>query len=166
MTDEITVAFVTNNALNALPVQLLPSQLSDFLPYLLNQAAELASLEFQPYYKNTYGMLRTEWRVLFHLGRHGEMTAKQICAQAALHKTKVSRAVLALEKKRYLKRKTVESDRRFETLSLTTSGQSVFKDLSDQAALYDESIARQLGQDDVEILKKTLKRLIDEKSGR
>ena len=164
MTGEITVAFVTNNAFNVFPVHILPSQLSDFLPYLLNQAAELASLEFQPFYKNTYGMLRTEWRVLFHLGKHGQMTAKQICAQAALHKTKVSRAVLALEKKRYLKRETVVSDRRFETLSLTALGQSVFKDLSTQAALYDEALARQLGQDEVEMLKKTLKRLIDARS--
>ena len=39
-----------------------------FLPYLLNQAAEESSLSFQRVYKDRYGMLRTEWRVLFHLG--------------------------------------------------------------------------------------------------
>ena len=94
------------------------------------------------------------------------MTAKQICAQAALHKTKVSRAVMALEKKRYVKRETVVSDRRFETLSLTASGRTVFNDLSAQAALYDEALTRQLGQDEVEMLKKTLKRLIDARSAR
>ncbi|MEM9195855.1 MAG: thiamine pyrophosphate-dependent enzyme [Myxococcota bacterium] len=33
-------------------------------------------------------MLRTEWRVLFHLGRRPDMTAKDICTQAKLHKTK------------------------------------------------------------------------------
>ena len=37
-----------------------------FLPYLLNQAAEESSLSFQRVYKDRYGMLRTEWRVLFH----------------------------------------------------------------------------------------------------
>ena len=42
--------------------------LHDFLPYLLNQAAEESSLAFQQIYKGRYGMLRTEWRVLFHLG--------------------------------------------------------------------------------------------------
>jgi len=48
--------------------------LQDFLPYLLNQAADASSLGFQKYYKDRYGMLRTEWRVLFHLGRYGAMT--------------------------------------------------------------------------------------------
>ena len=57
----------------------MKSELSHFLPYLLNQAAEVVSQDFQPNYKNRYGMLRTEWRVLFHLGRLGEMTATQIC---------------------------------------------------------------------------------------
>ena len=70
--------------------------LKDFLPYLLNQAAEEASLGFQVLYKERYGMLRTEWRVLFHLGRYGDMTAKEICDRARTHKTKVSRAVAAL----------------------------------------------------------------------
>ena len=47
--------------------------LSSFLPYALNQAAEATSIGFQKFYRQQYGMLRTEWRVLFHLGRYGEM---------------------------------------------------------------------------------------------
>ena len=65
--------------------------LQDFLPYLLNRAAEESSLGFQKHYKNRYGMLRTEWRVLFHLGNYGEMTAKEIGSRAKIHKTKISR---------------------------------------------------------------------------
>ena len=63
--------------------------LQDFLPYLLNQAAETSSLAFQQVYKGRYGMLRTEWRVLFHLGRYGRMTAKEIGQRAKTHKTKI-----------------------------------------------------------------------------
>ena len=59
-----------------------------FLPYLLNQAAEESSLSFQRVYKDRYGMLRTEWRVLFHLGIFGQMTARDIGLRARLHKTK------------------------------------------------------------------------------
>ena len=57
-----------------------------FLPYLLNQAAEESSLSFQRVYKDRYGMLRTEWRVLFHLGLFGRMTARDIGLRAKLHK--------------------------------------------------------------------------------
>lgn len=142
----------------------MPSELADFLPYLLNQAAELTSRDFQRHYKEKYGMLRTEWRVLFHLGQHGEMTAKQICAQASIHKTKVSRAVVALERKRLLKRETVENDRRFERLNLTKAGIAVFKDLSGKATEYDRSIARDFGQEDLEVLKSLLGRMITTRS--
>ena len=39
--------------------------LQDFLPYLLNQAAEASSLSFQHVYKSRYGMLRTDWRAVY-----------------------------------------------------------------------------------------------------
>ncbi|MEP4555719.1 MarR family transcriptional regulator, partial [Tateyamaria sp.] len=66
--------------------------ISHFMPYLLNQAADASSVEFQRFYKERYGMLRTEWRVLFHLGRYGQLTAGEICERAHIHKTKISRA--------------------------------------------------------------------------
>ena len=52
--------------------------LQNFLPYLLSQAADASSCGFRQYYKDNYGMLRTEWRVVFHLGCYGKMTAKEI----------------------------------------------------------------------------------------
>ncbi|HAC50641.1 MAG TPA: MarR family transcriptional regulator, partial [Sulfitobacter sp.] len=75
-------------------------QLQYFLPYLLNQAAEASSLEFQQIYKSRYGMLRTEWRVLFHLGLYGQLTASEIGQRARMHKTKISRAVHRLTERR------------------------------------------------------------------
>ncbi len=111
-----------------------------FLPYLLNQAADRSSLEFQRYYKSRYSMLRTEWRVLFHIGRFGGITAKQICDRAGLHKTKVSRAVRALELKRFLTRETQAADRRNETLELTTAGRAAFDELCGAAARFDRDL--------------------------
>lgn len=114
--------------------------LKDFTPYLLNLAAETSSARFQAYYKDHYGMLRTEWRVLFHLGRYGPLTAKEICERARINKTKVSRAVSALNTKRYLSRKEQDEDRRLETLRLTAAGQKVFKDLYKEAAHFDQEM--------------------------
>ena len=42
--------------------------MQDFLPYLLNHAAEEVGQGFGRIYQDRYGMLRTEWRVLAHLG--------------------------------------------------------------------------------------------------
>ena len=130
--------------------------LRDFLPYLLNQAAEMSSLEFQTYYKDRYGMLRTEWRVLYHLGRYGEITAKEICTRARLHKTKVSRAVRALEAKRFLARKTDDTDRRHEGLTLTRAGQAAFDDLNAEAQRFDDALVAQFSAQDAAILRRCL----------
>ena len=133
--------------------------LADFLPYLLNEAAESASRGFQPVYKARYGMLRTEWRVLFHLGQRGEMTATELAAHARLHKTKISRAVAALEKKRFLKRVTSETDRRVERLSLTPQGRGVWRTLSQTALAYDRELAARFTDEEVRILRKCLREL-------
>ena len=136
-----------------------PLQIQDFLPYLLNRAAEATSLDFQKIYKNTYGMLRTEWRVLFHLGRHGDLTAKQICTMSGLHKTKVSRAVSALERQRFLVRAEVPTDRRNELLSLTKQGRSAFDHLLDEATRYHETILASFTADEQAVLQKCLKQI-------
>jgi DNA-binding MarR family transcriptional regulator len=133
--------------------------LGRFLPYALNQAAEASSIGFQKYYRQRYGMLRTEWRVLFHLGRYGAMTAKAICARASLHKTKVSRAVQALEQKRYLARSVQEEDRRRETLLLTRQGQEVYADLYEAAKAYDAKLSAHLTPQEREILNRCLQKI-------
>lgn len=133
-----------------------PFHLPHFLPYLLNQAAEAASREFQDYYRAKYGMLRTEWRVLFHLGCYGDLSAKQICEKALIHKTKVSRAVAALEVKRYLTRAPSREDRRIEVLSLTAAGRAVFDDLARAAQGFEAKLEAGLSEAQVQALRQAL----------
>jgi DNA-binding MarR family transcriptional regulator len=133
--------------------------LRDFLPYVLNLAAEQASVGFQATYKERYGMQRTDWRALFHLGRYGEMTAREICDRARIHKTKVSRAVAALEGRRHLVRRESTEDRRNELLSLTPAGRAVFDDLCGAARLYDAALARRFTPEDNEVLRRCLREL-------
>ena len=130
--------------------------LQGFLPYLLAQAAETASAEFQRHYKNRYGMLRTEWRVLFHLGRYGPMTAKEIGDRARVHKTKISRAVAALETKRFLTRHVVAGDRRQAELQLTKPGRAAFDDLYKAARDFDAALIAQFSADEGTALKRCL----------
>ena len=136
--------------------------LESFLPYLLNQAAEHSSAGFQRIYKSKYAMLRTEWRVLFHLGRYGNLSANEICNRGGLHKTKVSRAVAALETKRYVNRIRHEEDRRFEILSLTQTGKRVYQDLSEQAEDYHNEIASNFTKEETDLLIKFLRKLANQ----
>lgn len=130
-----------------------------FLPYLLNQAAEESSLAFQQAYKGRYGMLRTEWRVLFHLGNYGEMTATDIVTRARIHKTKVSRAVQKLADRRFVKRERNDSDRRQEVLTLTSAGETAYRELRTIAEDYDRTLEVGFTEEEMHLLRSMLKRL-------
>ncbi|MCB1340299.1 MAG: winged helix-turn-helix transcriptional regulator [Pseudooceanicola sp.] len=130
-----------------------------FLPYLLNQAAEESSLAFQRVYKSRYGMLRTEWRVLFHLGIYGRMTATEIGQRARTHKTKISRAVQRLAERRFLRRDPDERDRRVEHLELTPTGLAAYRDLRAVAQECDAWLVRDLSPDETGQLRRLLVRL-------
>lgn len=134
-------------------------ELTDFTPYLLNAAAEAQSQRFARVYRDRYGMLRTEWRVLFHLGRYGEMSAREISQRAAIHKTKVSRAVAALEAKRFLERRPSKTDRRVERLALRAPGRAAFEDLSCAAAAHEEALEARIGSARLDELRALLRRL-------
>jgi DNA-binding MarR family transcriptional regulator len=104
-------------------------------------------------------MLRTEWRVLFHLGIYGELTATEIGTRARMHKTKISRAVQKLEERRFIKRVRDVSDRRSERLSLTPTGQAAYEDLREVASAYDARLTSRFAPEDVEKLRVMLRAL-------
>ncbi|MFN3645829.1 MAG: MarR family winged helix-turn-helix transcriptional regulator [Gemmobacter sp.] len=139
--------------------------LERFLPYLLNQAAEATSRDFQATYRAAYGLTRTQWRVLANLGKFGAMTARDICRISHMEKTKVSRAVAALEDGGLLARAPDPTDRRAEILSLTARGAEVFEDLGRQALRYDAALRADLGPEAVAHLDALMTRLIARGAG-
>ncbi|SIT04819.1 DNA-binding transcriptional regulator, MarR family [Roseivivax lentus] len=131
----------------------------NFLPYLLNQAAEQTSLAFSTVYRDRYNMLRTEWRVLFHLGHYGDMTASDIARLSKMHKTKISRAVKALEDKRFIAKRAASEDRRRDTLSLRPEGRRAFDDLCAIAARHNARLLAPFSPGERLILLDCLQRL-------
>jgi DNA-binding MarR family transcriptional regulator len=139
--------------------------LQEFLPYLLNQAAEAASLGFQDIYRDSYAMTRTQWRVMANLGKFGAMTARDICRISHIEKTKVSRAVAQMERDGLLARSPSPHDRRAEILSLTGKGLSAFADLGQRAADYDRALRKELGARAAKDLNRILLAIIATRSG-
>lgn len=127
-----------------------PFELETFLPYRLNRAAEMISLSFSREYRQRFQMTRPEWRALAALGGVGRMTATEIGAHSHMHKTKVSRAVAALEQRRWLKRTEDEADRRVEHLELTPLGQKSYQEVTALARAYQASLEEALGKGTIE----------------
>jgi len=61
------------------------------------------------------------------------MTGKAIGAHTHMHKTKVSRAVALLEKRRLLGRRPNREDKREAFLSLTAAGRNIYEELAPHA---------------------------------
>jgi DNA-binding MarR family transcriptional regulator len=122
--------------------------LEDFLPYRLNRLADAVSREFARIYRGRYGMTRPEWRLLATLGQFGRMTAKSVGEHSAMHKTKVSRAVRALEDRRWLTRTTASEDRRTEHLELTRAGLDTYRELVPLAKRFETELLEAMDKDD------------------
>ena len=116
--------------------------LESFLPYRLNRLADAVSREFSRIYRDRYGLTRPEWRLLATLGQYGTMTATAVGAHSAMHKTKVSRAVAALEKRRWLKRTTDADDRRIEQLTLTAEGLRIYREMVPIAEAFQRQLSK------------------------
>jgi DNA-binding MarR family transcriptional regulator len=122
--------------------------LERFLPYRLNRLAEAVSRDFSRIYKERFGLTRPEWRLLATLGQYGTMTATEVGAHSAMHKTKVSRAVTALEQRRWLIRKSDTADRRVERLSLTAAGEDAYRQLVPLAREFENGLLERLSSTD------------------
>jgi DNA-binding MarR family transcriptional regulator len=130
--------------------------LGNFLPYMLNQAAEAVSKSFQLHYQQDFGLSRTQWRILAHLYVQNGLTAKEIGARIHEDKVSISRGVAALESGGRLSRQPDSRDRRFEVLHLTPEGRELFAKLTKRAHAFEADLANVLGKESTEELRRVL----------
>jgi len=116
--------------IKASPHENAPLKLEEFLPYRLNVVASLVSQALSRIYAERYGIGVPEWRVLVTLGQYEMMTGKAIGTHSHMHKTKVSRAVALLEKRKLVARRTNRADLRESFLTLTPAGRAMYDDLA------------------------------------
>lgn len=139
--------------------------LENFLPYRLDRISEALSRHFQPVYRDEHGMTRPEWKVLAHLGQAETLTAREIVRRTGLHKTKVSRAVSALENRRWLERNRDEADRRIEHLTLTRTGRKGYDSLTALLKTREAELLNRLTGEEMETVGRALA-ILDRVTGR
>jgi DNA-binding MarR family transcriptional regulator len=136
-----------------------PLVLETFLPYRLAVVAELASRGLSRIYAERYGIDIPQWRVIATLGAGQSMTATALGRHSQMHKTKVSRAVAALERRQLLQRSPVARDRREADLSLSADGARLYRDLVGPARRYARELERSLDRDEARMLDAILAKL-------
>jgi DNA-binding MarR family transcriptional regulator len=138
-----------------------PLKLEQFLPYRLNVVASLVSQALSRVYARRYRIGVPEWRVLVTLGQFGVMTGKAIGAHTHMHKTKVSRAVALLEKRKLVARRANRADMRESFLSLTAAGRAIYEDLAPHALEFAQRLTDILTPNDREAFNRALQQIID-----
>jgi DNA-binding MarR family transcriptional regulator len=138
-----------------------PLQLEKFLPYRLNVVASLVSLALSRVYARRYGIGVPEWRVLVTLGQYGVMTGKAIGAHTHMHKTKVSRAVALMEKRKLLLRRANRVDMRESFLSLTAAGRAMYEEVAPHALDFAQRLTEILPPADRDVFDRALKALTE-----
>lgn len=138
-----------------------PLKLEDFLPYRLNVLASLVSQALSRIYVERYGLGVPEWRVLVTLGEFGVMTGKAVGAHSQMHKTKVSRAVAELEKRKLVGRRANRADLRESFLSLTAAGRTIYQELAPGALEFARRLAEVVDPMDRDAFERAVRRLTE-----
>ena len=136
-------------------------KLEEFLPYRLNVCAVLVSQALSRIYSERYRIGVPEWRVLVTLGQYGVMTGKQIGIHSTMHKTKVSRAVALLEKRKLVSRRANRNDLREAFLSLTPAGEDIYKEAAPLALEFGRKLLDVVDPADRAALDRALQRLTE-----
>jgi DNA-binding MarR family transcriptional regulator len=136
-----------------------PLKLEQFLPYQLNVVATLVSQALSRVYARRYRIGIPEWRVLVTLGQFGVMTGKAIGAHTHMHKTKVSRAVAFLERRKLIARRVNRADMRESFLSLTAAGRATYEELAPDALDFARRLTDILTPNDREAFHRALQQI-------
>ncbi|MEP7029522.1 MAG: MarR family transcriptional regulator [Pseudolabrys sp.] len=136
-------------------------KLEEFLPYRLNVCASLVSAALSRIYAERYKIGVPEWRVLVTLGQFGMMTAKAIGGHSHMHKTKVSRAVAMLERRKLVARRANREDLREAFLSLTPAGREIYGELAPIALGFATQLLETVDTADRAALNRALKKLTE-----
>jgi DNA-binding MarR family transcriptional regulator len=121
-----------------------PLLLEDFLPYRLNVLAAEVSEGLARVYSERFGLDIPSWRVIATLGQFGQGTAKVIGDHSHMHKTKVSRAVMELERRGFVARSSNPQDKREAFLALTPQGEAVYHEIVPLAQTYQKALVQAL----------------------
>ncbi|HTV35952.1 MAG TPA: MarR family winged helix-turn-helix transcriptional regulator [Xanthobacteraceae bacterium] len=138
-----------------------PLKLEHFLPYQLNVVANLVSHALSRVYAQRYRIGVPEWRVLVTLGQYGVMTGKAVGSHSHMHKTKVSRAVALLERRKLLIRRSNRADLRESFLSLTANGRAMYEEVAPHALDFARRLTEILSPADRDAFDRAVKQLTE-----
>jgi DNA-binding MarR family transcriptional regulator len=133
--------------------------LEHFLPYRLSVLSNRISQDIARLYAERFALGITEWRVLAVLGRHHDISAREVAERTAMDKVAVSRAIASLLDAGRIERETHGDDRRRSRLRLSPAGRAIYDEVAPLALAYQRRLLEGLAGDERAALDRLLSRL-------
>jgi len=138
-----------------------PLELEGFLPYRVAVVSHRMSRGLADRYETRFGISIPEWRCLAVLTRSGRLTAGELAERTSLDKVQVSRAIARLKARALVEREVDARDRRAVRLSITASGEALFREIADVARAWEQELTSALGLSERRTLDRVLNKLED-----
>ncbi len=122
--------------------------LTIFLPYQLTHLATQVSNDFSGIYKKEFNLTIPQWRIMANLAQLGQSTSKQLCTQADMDKSTVSRAVKALIDEGLIYSELNKHDKRAAFLMLSDKGMALYEKITPQALQWEQALLSCLSDDE------------------
>lgn len=135
--------------------------LEHFLPYRLSVLSNRISQDIARLYADRFDLGVTEWRVLAVLGRHRDVSAREVAERTAMDKVAVSRAIASLQAAGRIERETHGDDRRRSMLRLSAAGEAVYREVAPLALAYQRRLLEGLADDERAALDRLLTRMTE-----
>lgn len=133
-------------------------KLQEFLPYRMalsaDEIARALSVICEP-----FGLSIGEWMVLAAVSETPNLTSKAIGVRCNMHKTKMSRAVSALERRNLISRSTNRMDMREVLLRLTPQGHGLYAQCAPPMVNFLRRLDEAMDASDRDALERCLARL-------
>jgi DNA-binding MarR family transcriptional regulator len=101
-------------------------RLDAFIPFRLSVTSNVVSDAVASTYQALFGLTIPEWRLIAVIAEDVGMTQQKVGVRTRMDKVTVSRATLALVGRGLLARKPHATDRRSQSLHLTSSGRDLY----------------------------------------
>lgn len=133
--------------------------LEEFLPYQLSYLTNRVSQDLANLYTEQFGIVHTEWRVMAVLGVSSGVSAAHVAKKTAMDKVAVSRAINKMIENNLVIRKFANDDRRRSELTLSETGQKIYKKIVPLVRGYEKELLKQLDANEQDTLKVILEKL-------
>jgi DNA-binding MarR family transcriptional regulator len=154
-------AFVNKNeqSVNLFNGTTMKLDLDTFLAYQLINVASLVSSDLAKVYQAKFDLTIPQWRILANLAQFGQSNAKNLCEQANMDKSTVSRAIKILVEKKLLITQINSEDKRAAILSLSESGKELYKKIVPEALKWEKELLASLNTHEQSLLVSVLNKL-------